>query len=212
MADSRPLPTHFYERDPEEVAKGLLGNILVRKLEAETLSGLIVETEAYYGSEDPASRAYHGMKDYNRPMWMEPGKTFIYNVHRYWMLNVVAHERSKVGAVLIRAIEPTRGIEVMRRNRKVRKLSDLTNGPGKLSIALAIDKRQNGVPVTSSGSEIMIAANEIDFEMGASHRIGVTKDLVRKLRFFIKGNGFVSRKAKVTPFVRKTRGACGRCR
>lgn len=132
------LPREFYERDPEVVAKELLGKRLIRKLDEIFLEGIIVETEAYYGLDDPASRAYHGVKNYNMPMWKEPGRAFIYNVHKYWMLNIVAHEVNQIGAVLIRAIEPTRGVEVMKRHRPVKKMLDLTNGPGKLITALKI--------------------------------------------------------------------------
>ncbi len=194
MDHPKPLPKRFYERNPEQVAEGLLGNILVRKLGAELLSGLIVETEAYYGSEDPASRARHGKRSYNRLMWAEPGLTFIYNVHKYWMLNVVAHELNLVGAVLVRALEPVDGLNVMKRNRGIEELKELTNGPGKLTVALEIDKRLNGVPVTSWKSGITIAENRMDFGIGRSHRVGVRKDLARKLRFYIEGNRFVSRR------------------
>jgi DNA-3-methyladenine glycosylase len=187
------LPREFYERDPETVAKELLGKKVIRKLDKNFLEGMIVETEAYYGLHDPASRAYHGIKNYNKPMWNEPGRAFIYNVHRYWMFNIVAHKPNQIGAVLIRAVEPTKGIEVMKKNRPVKKLFNLTNGPGKLTIALKINKSLNGVPVTSCESKIVIANNKMEFEIGSSHRIGIRKDLKRKLRFFIKGNRFISR-------------------
>lgn len=193
MCALKVLLREFYERDPEVVAKELLGKMLVRRLDEHLLEGIIVETEAYYGFDDPASRAYNGMKDYNKLMWKEPGKSFIYNVHKYWMFNVVAHESDKIGAVLIRAVEPTKGIEVMKKNRYVRKLFDLTNGPGKLTVALKIDNSMNGVAVTSPESEVAIADNIMDFKIGSSHRIGVKKDLEIKLRFFIRGNKFVSR-------------------
>lgn len=78
-------------------------------LNASCLKGVIVETEAYYGENDPASRARGGMKRYNVLMWGEPGITFIYMVHGNWLLNIVAHEPGSVGAVLIRALEPPRG-------------------------------------------------------------------------------------------------------
>jgi len=166
---------------------------LIRRLDTHVLEGLIVETEAYYGLDDPASRAYQGLKKYNKLMWDEPGRVFIYNVHRYWMLNIVAHNLNQVGAVLIRAIEPREGIEVMRRNRVVTKLFNLTNGPGKLTIALMIDKRVNGDLVTSCKSKLFVADSGVKPEIGRSHRIGVRRDLDRKLRFFIKGNKYVSR-------------------
>ena len=186
------LSKDFFERDPEIVAKELLGKKLIRKLDKTFLKGIIVETEAYFGFDDPASRAYKGKKTFNKLMWSEPGKVFIYNVHKYWMFNIVAHERG-IGAVLIRAIEPTIGIEVMKTHRSVKKDVDLTNGPGKLTLALKIDKSLNGIFVTSHESEIIIIKNMMDFKIGKSHRIGVTKDLEKKLRFFIKGNRFVSR-------------------
>ena len=187
------LTREFYERDPETVAKELLGKKLIRKLDKNLLEGIIVETEAYYGLHDPASRAYHGIKNYNKPMWNEPGRAFIYNVHRYWMFNIVAHKLNQIGAVLIRAVEPTKGTEIMKKNRPVKKPFNLTNGPGKLTVALKINKDLNEVPVTSCESEIVIANNKMEFEIGSSHRIGIRKDLERKLRFFIKGNKFVSR-------------------
>jgi DNA-3-methyladenine glycosylase len=186
------LKKSFYERDPAIVAQQLLGNRLVRRLERRILDGLIVETEAYYGSEDPASRAYHGMKRYNKSMWDESGAIFIYNVHNYWMFNIVAHEFGKVGAVLIRAIEPIKGIETMKRNRETDNVRLLTSGPGRLTRALKIDKSFNNSSVTSKKKSVFIIKNLMKFEVGTSHRIGVRIDLDKKLRFYIKGNKFVS--------------------
>ena len=193
LTQIKSLPEDFFERDPESVAKDLLGKRLIRRLGDDSLEGTIVETEAYFGLSDPASRAYHGVKKYNRLMWKEPGRVFIYNVHRYWMLNVVAHELGKIGAVLIRAIEPTKGVEIMKRNRKAHGILELTSGPGKLSQALRIDKSLNGVNIALGDEEILILDNEMSFEIESSHRIGVKRDLQKKLRFFIKGNKFVSR-------------------
>lgn len=187
------LPREFYERDPEAVARELLGKRLLRRIGGEVLAGIIVETEAYYGRDDPASRAYHGMKTYNRLMWSEPGRTFIYNVHNNWLLNLVAHELGGVGAVLIRAIEPTEGIEIMRRNRGVENILKLTSGPGRLTKSLMIDKSLNGVSVTSEESEIHILDYHMEFELRSSHRIGVRRDLDRDLRFYISKNRFLSR-------------------
>jgi len=187
------LPRDFYERDPEIVAREILGKILVRRLSCELLEGIIVEAEAYYGLEDPASRAYHGLKSYNRLMWSDPGVAFIYNVHNNWMFNIVAHKPNEIGAVLIRAIEPTKGVETMKRNRGVDDVYKLTSGPGRLTKALKIDKSLNGIPVTSEQNEVFILNNKMTFEVGSSHRIGVKRDLEENLRFFIKGNKFVSR-------------------
>lgn len=189
----RVLPREFYERDPELVARDLLGKRLLRRIGEARLEEIIVEAEAYYGLGDPASRAYRGMKSYNRLMWDEPGILFIYNVHNYWMLNVVAHEPGGVRAVLIRAVEPVRGIEVMRRNRGVDDLLKLASDPGRLTRAFGIDKSLNGVSVTSEEGEVQILDNRLVFEIGSSRRVGVRMDLDRDLRFFVKGCRFVSR-------------------
>jgi len=188
----KTLSKGFYERNPASVARGLLGKVLARRVDSEVLSGKIVETEAYYGGNDPASRAYRGKKRFNELMFMEVGKTFIYMVHANWLLNIVAHVEGGVGAVLIRAIEPVEGIETMRNSRNVKRLRDLTNGPGKLTKALTVTKELNGIDVTEGDSQIVVVEEgEESFEICSSHRIGVKVDLPQKLRFFIKGNKFI---------------------
>jgi len=195
MKKRKILPRRFYERNPEVVAKDLLGKIIVRRLDDDILSGMIVETEAYYGPGDPASRAYDGMKNFNRLMWLDPGVAFIYNVHKYWMFNVVAHEPGGVGAVLIRAVEPIDGVEIMMKNRGVyNELIELTSGPGRFTVAFKIDKSLNGTNLTSAENPIYITDNKVQFEIKSSKRIGVRADLDRDLRFYIKGNKFVSKK------------------
>jgi DNA-3-methyladenine glycosylase len=188
-----PMEREFYLRDPSEVAKDLLGKHLVRKWKRGSLEGMIVETEAYYGSEDPASRAYNGKKNYNQMMWGDPGRVFIYNVHRYWMFNIVSHLPNEVGAVLLRAIIPTNGVNMMLENRQVEKLQQLTSGPGKLTLALGIDKMLQGADVTNPKGEIFIAWAKPSTHIKSSRRIGVKRDLERDLRFYINGNMFVSR-------------------
>jgi DNA-3-methyladenine glycosylase len=188
------LERKFYERDPAAVARDLLGKILVRRINSEVLSGRIVETEAYYGGRDPASRAYKGRTKFNELMYAYPGRTFIYMVHGNWLLNIVAHLKGEVGAVLIRAVEPIRGIHTMERFRKVEDFYSLTNGPGKLTKAFAITKELNGVDVTNWKSELRVVEADLEkFEISSSHRIGVRMDLPQELRFFIKGNEFVSK-------------------
>jgi DNA-3-methyladenine glycosylase len=190
----RMLPKSFYEREPDVVAKELLGKILVRKMNASLLSGKIVETEAYYGEKDPASKAYKGRKISNELMFLDVGRTFIYMVHGNWLLNIVAHPKGDVGAVLIRALEPICGVEIMKKNRKVKDLRFMTNGPGKLARALAITKELNGVYITKRNSPLIVIEGEREsFEICSSYRIGVKFDLPQELRFFIKGNKFVSK-------------------
>jgi DNA-3-methyladenine glycosylase len=186
------LPRSFYKRRTDTVAQELLGKILVRRLDDELLGGIIVETEAYFGGDDPASRAYDGLKTYNRVMFEKPGHLFIYNVHQYWMLNLIAHNDG-VGGILIRAIEPTMGLEIMKQNRPVKRLCDLTSGPGKLTLALNVDKNLNGVDATRIDSPVYVLDNQYRHVIGTSHRIGVTRDLPEPYRYYVKNNEFVSK-------------------
>ncbi|MEM2972066.1 MAG: DNA-3-methyladenine glycosylase [Candidatus Bathyarchaeia archaeon] len=115
-------------------------------------------------------------------------------VHGNWLLNIVVHPKDSVGAVLIRAVEPLQGLKTMKENRKAKNVHDLTSGPGKLTKALAIMKELNGVDVTRKNSPLMVVEGEKEiFEVCSSHRIGVKLDLPEELRFFIKGNKFVSK-------------------
>ena len=186
----------FYERDPAIVAKELLGKLLVRKIGKLRLSGMIVETEAYYGQEDPASRAYKGKNKISELMFEDPGKALIYMVHANWLLNITCLPKGIPGAVLIRAVEPIEGIEIMLKNRRVKKIEDLTNGPGKLTKALMIDKSLHGVSVykETSALKVYYFRNIDEKDIGRSFRIGVSKDLNIPLRFYIKSNKFVSKK------------------
>ncbi|MCX8192756.1 MAG: DNA-3-methyladenine glycosylase [Nitrososphaeria archaeon] len=185
----------FYARDPALVARELLGKILIRRLNRFFLTSKIVETEAYYGENDPASRARGGRKRFNELMFLDVGRTFIYMVHGNWLLNIVAHPVGEAGAVLIRAVEPLEGIKIMMKNRKVKNIYSLTNGPGKLTKALAITKELNGVDVTDRESILFIISGVGElFEVESTHRIGVKRDLPEKLRFYIRGNKFVSKK------------------
>lgn len=182
------LDFKFYQRRTDLVAKELIGKVLVRELDNKKIEGIIVETEAYFGEKDPASRAYNGMKNYNKVMWDEPGKIFVYNVHRYWMFNIVAHEKRKVGAVLIRAIQPISGIEKIAKED----LRKFFSGPGRLTLTLKIDKSLNG-KFLGKENGVWIEDRGIKLKIGKSNRIGVKKDLKEKLRFFALDNYFVSR-------------------
>jgi len=188
------LGRSFYRRDTATVAQELLGKTVVRRLGRQNLTGVIVETEAYYGDKDPASRAFRGRKNYNSPMFEDPGRLFIYMVHSWWLLNIAAHEPGDVGAVLIRALEPIEGIPVMEENRGVTDLYNLTSGPGKLTKSLNVTKELHGLNVTEGSAELKIVdGGPEEFQTATSHRIGVSRDLPRELRFYIKGSRFVSR-------------------
>ncbi len=178
------LPMGFFRRDAKEAAKELLGKLIVRN----GIAGKIVETEAYYGDRDPASRAYKGKKNYNRGMWLPGGHIFIYMVHANWMFNITTDDE-EAQAVLIRAVEPIAGLHYMYRQRN-KKLRELCNGPGKWTRAFGISRDMNEKPL---GKEIFIAESPWDnFEIARAHRIGVREDLEEPLRFFIKDSRFVS--------------------
>jgi len=183
----------FFEREPHIVARELLGKIIVRKIGEEKLKGIIVETESYFGEDDPASRAYKkkNMNFYKR-MASIPGTLLVYMVHNNWLLNIVSHREGEVGAVLIRAVEPVEGIEVMKKVRKREKLEELTNGPGKFTQSFFIDDKLEGVDILSS-EEIYLLDTDLKFEIGTSKRIGVKCDLPENYRFFIRNNKFVSK-------------------
>ena len=183
------LPKKFYNRDPAIVAEELLGKIIVKR-NGDVLSGRIVETEAYYGLSDPASRARKGAKI----MWAAPGVAFIYMVHGNWLFNVIAMPKGEPSGVLIRAVEPIEGIEIMKRNRGMEELRKLTSGPGKFTKAFGIDKRYDGIKIYGRGTPIFIKDGKFEGEIVRSYRIGVKEDLPVPLRFYIKGNKFVSKK------------------
>ncbi len=189
------LPKEFYLRDPAEVARNLLGKILVRVIDGRRLSCKIVEVEAYYGPEDPASRAKRG-GDLRKVMFGGVGVALIYGIHRQWLLNVVAHEEEKPGAVLIRSGEPLEGIELMRKFRGVVDLRLLTSGPGRLTKAMHIDKGLHGKPIYVKDHGLWIEeGEEVPPKLIArSHRVGVSEDLPVPLRFYVKDNVYVSRR------------------
>jgi DNA-3-methyladenine glycosylase len=194
----RILPQEFYARDPAVVAQNLLGRILVRKVGDKLLAGKIVETEAYYGAKDPASRAFSGKKTkVNEGMFAPAGRVFVYMVHNNWMFNVTTGTENEPAAVLIRAVEPWREIDEMfynrkKKNKNIDRVIDLCSGPGKLSQSFLFDRALQGIDFTKL-SDAFVLDNAENFQIESSHRIGVSHDLRRKLRFYIKGNKFVSK-------------------
>ncbi len=168
----------FFLKNAETVAKHLLGMVLVRKLNGKEYRARIVETEAYYGEKDPASRAGQN-GDLRKTMLMRPGTILVYGVHNNWLLNFVNNGEGKAEAVLIRALEPLN-------------FDGNTKGPGLLTKAMLINKEFHKQNIINN-QEIWLEIREEDPEIEKSYRIGVTKDLPQKLRFYIKGNKHVSR-------------------
>ena len=190
------LPSSFYTCDTLTVARELLAKRLVRRIEESELVGRIVEVEAYGGADDPASHAYRGMTPRNQVMFGKGGFAYVYFTYgKHYCLNVTTEKEGVPGAVLIRALQPVSGIEMMRRNRRRKRLRYLTNGPGKLTEAMGITKRQNGLDLTKGG-ELFIREPQVeeDFEEVSTGRVGIRVGVEKPWRFYIKSNSFISRK------------------
>ncbi|MEM2946544.1 MAG: DNA-3-methyladenine glycosylase [Thermoproteota archaeon] len=192
MKIGRILSKRFYARDPAIVARRLLGNVLCRVFEKKALTGVIVETEAYYGRSDPASRAYRSDGEIAMMLYGDVGRALIYGVHGKWLFNIVAHEPHGCGGVLIRALEPLTGIDEMKRLRGTSDVFRLTNGPGRLTEAIAIDKILHGKPVYLKSSEITVRKGFVKTNIARGFRIGVSRDLDIPLRFYVADSRFVS--------------------
>jgi DNA-3-methyladenine glycosylase len=178
--------------DTAQLARFLIGKMLVRILAEGVAGGRIVETEAY-GVGDAAGHAYRGITPRNRALFLERGHAYVYLAYgSSFMLNV-SSEMCGVGAgVLIRAIEPTYGVTIMKRNRGAERVRDLARGPGRLSAALGIDRRLDGIDLCQAGPLWLGSDGQASGEIGRSKRIGITRAAGSPLRFYLRGNRFVS--------------------
>jgi len=190
---AKRLSRQFYDRSTLRVARELLGKHLVVKKDGHLLSGKIVETEAYVGFKDPASHACRGMTPRNEVMFGDPGYAYVYITYGiHHCLNLVTEREGYPAAVLIRALEPVDGVELMKKRRGRRKLRDLTSGPAKLCQALGVDRKLNGADLCSD-TIFVVDQGEAAGKIGCSGRIGIKEGKNKKWRFFIKGNQCVSR-------------------
>jgi DNA-3-methyladenine glycosylase len=193
----QPLPRTFYARETVDVARDLIGKSIVRTLENVRLIGRIVEAEAYRGEDDPASHASGGKTERNEPMYGPPGYTYVYFIYgMHWMLNLSAHVEGHPGAVLIRALEPVKGVDKMRDHRGGRSKAQLTNGPAKLAQALAVDGALNNHDLCAP-TEIAVIEGALRPRetIAAGPRIRVPGDAeakARPWRFWIEGHPYVS--------------------
>lgn len=183
----------FFQRYTPTVAKELIGCLLVRNIDGETLSGMIVETEAYRGREDPASHAYRGRTPRNETMFGPPGHAYVYfTMGMHYCLNITTEPAGKAAAVLLRAIEPTAGMELMAKNRGVADVQRLASGPGNLTKAMAIDRSLNGEDFVTS-DRLFVESGRPGASIMASSRVGVSAGKSNHWRFFLEGSRFVSR-------------------
>ncbi len=187
-----PLARAELPIDTVSLARCLLGKVLVRELPEGVASGRIVETEAYVVG-DAAGHAYRGMTRRNRSLFLEPGHAYIYLAYgSSYMLNV-SSEMPGIGAgVLIRAIEPLEGVPIMRLNRGIERLRDLARGPGRLAAALRVDHLLDGLDLCREGPLWLGRGDREPGEIARSIRIGISRDADRLLRFYLRGNPFVS--------------------
>jgi DNA-3-methyladenine glycosylase len=184
------LSRNFYSRDTEKVAKELLGKILVHKTREGDLKGKIVETEAYLGVNDPGAIGFRKVKSIPKSLLKPPGHAFVYFTYgNHWMFNIVA-KKGLLGAVLLRALEPSEGIELMKKRRGVDDIDNLTNGPGKLTKAFDVDKRYDGYDLTKGN--LFIEDSSEREKIVKTTRIGLSDGKEKLLRFYIKDNKFVS--------------------
>lgn len=195
------LTQRFFDQKTELVAKELLGKVLVRKINDKKLSGMIVETEAYVGPHDLASHASKGKTNRTHVMFSSGGFWYVYMIYGfYYCLNIVTETEDYPSAVLIRALEPLEGIEIMKQNRKTDNIINLTSGPGKLCQAFEITKKIDSTSAISENSRLYIEDREIKIpanQIVKAERIGIDYAGIWKdklLRFYIKGNLFVSKK------------------
>jgi DNA-3-methyladenine glycosylase len=178
--------------DTVQLARFLIGKMVVRMLADGMAAGRIVETEAY-DIGDQAGHAYRGMTQRNRSLFLERGHAYVYLAYGISFMLNVSSETDGVGAgVLIRAIEPTHGIAIMEQNRGITRVRDLARGPGRLCAALNIDRRLDGIDLCQSGPLWLGSDGEAAGEIGLSKRIGITRAADSPLRFYLRGSSFVS--------------------
>jgi DNA-3-methyladenine glycosylase len=190
------LPRAFYERDTLEVASGLLGQVLVRETSEGTARGVIVETEAYLGERDDAAHSYKGKSERVRVQYGPAGLAYIYMIYGiYHCLNITSGPAGAPEVVLIRALEPAGGLELMKKRRGTDRLENLCSGPGKLCMALDINREQYGADLCEKGG-LHIENGGTPAGISTSRRIGIdyaVSSRDKPWRFCVAGSKFLSR-------------------
>jgi DNA-3-methyladenine glycosylase len=192
----------FYQHAPEIVARNLLGKLLIREFEGESLIGRIVETEAYLGQDDPAAHSFAGRTARTEVLFGPPGRAYVYFIYgMHYCLNVACEPEGRAGCVLIRALEPIAGLAAMADLRGLAPNAPanmLTSGPGRLCQAFGITRPEHdGIDLTDGASALQIVDDGFrPTEILASPRIGISKAAGLELRFSIPGNRFVSGRRK----------------
>jgi DNA-3-methyladenine glycosylase len=187
------LSKNFFNREPTDVAKDLLGKILVRNLNGSIISGRIVETEAYLAFKDEAAHSFRGKTKRTESLFKDAGHLYVYSIHMQNCMDIVCNSIDVPDSVLIRALEPIEGIDLMKSFRNKEHIKDLTTGPGKLCKALDISRQLDGINICEPSSIVYVLDdNYKPSKIIQKSRVGVTKAKEMELRFYIKGNPFVS--------------------
>ena len=189
-----PLRDSFYDRPTEIVSRELLGAVLECTTAEGVTRGIIVETEAYLGPDDPACHAVAGVTARTEHLFGPPGRAYVYFIYgMYWCFNAVTRERGHGSAVLVRAVSPTDGIDLMRRRRpKVKRDRDLTNGPGKLCLAMGIVGAMSGTSLRTGPIVIREGSAVSDENVVVTPRIGITRAAEWQLRYLVRDDPYVS--------------------
>jgi DNA-3-methyladenine glycosylase len=196
-----PLLARFYDRPTELVSRELLGAVLECTTREGVTRGIIVETEAYLGPDDPACHAAAGLTARTLHLFGPPGISYIYLIYgMYWCVNAVTRERGHGAAVLVRAVHPTGGLALMRRRRpRAKSDRDLTNGPGKLCMAMGIDGSMSGTSLSDGPIIIRAGAPVPDADVEVTPRIGISRAAEWPLRYLVREDPFVSVTPKAFP-------------
>ena len=193
-AIGKPLEETFFARSTEKVAERLIGKILVKKEPGGFLAARIVETEAYFGTGDPASHAHRGPTPRSKIMFGPAGIAYVYFCYgMHYLFNVVTEEDGVPGAVLIRAAEPIAGIELMSRRRKTKNLYLLLSGPARLTQAFDITIRHNGLKLTNESSLFFVDDGFIPDRIVRTRRIGVPEIDGDNFRFLLGDSKYISK-------------------
>lgn len=178
--------------DTAKLARYLIGKVLVHDIDSVRLCGRIVETEAYPVG-DAAGHSFHGKTRRNRSLFLERGHAYVYFTYgSSFLLNVTSEASGVGGGVLLRAIEPLEGIELMARTSGTTRMADVGRGPGRLTKALQVDLRQDGLDLCAASPLWLAATEQRTVTINKSLRIGITRNVHRLLRFYERGNAHVS--------------------
>ena len=202
------LPTSFYARDTVRVARALLGCFIESRVDGRLTSGRIVEVEGYVGPQDPAAHGYGNRKtERNAALFGPPGTSYVYFIYgMHWCFNVVTERDGYPAAVLLRALEPVEGIDLMKRRRGISDVQRLCSGPARLCQALGITASVNESSLADGPVRIVRPQTRRRIRIDACPRIGITKAKEWPLRFVEKDSPWVSRRASGCFTVRKRNG------